>query len=254
MVDRFTIAKRNTAEIITEEELRKRIESNEKLRMYIGVEPSGRFHVGWLIWAYKLIDFESIGVKTIVLLADWHAYINDKLGGDRKKIYKFAHEYFAHTLKLCFKVLGGDPRKLTFVTGSNLYKENNNFWETVVEVSKNTIMAGQKTKFYVNVSVVDSSGNTTGYPDSSNLQVAIYNETGSRVTLEGNTDFGSIQDTDLDEINNSINEYILQPGIYTLYAYNNTHDSEGYNATLEVKAVDEAGNEGAQTIQVTRRK
>jgi hypothetical protein len=107
-----------------------------------------------------------------------------------------------------------------------------------VTISKGTIMAGERTKFWVNVSKVGSDGNKTGYPKTNlnDLQVALYNETGDKVTLDAT--FGSIRLTDLQDLNNSINKYILKSGTYTIYAYNNTDDSRGYNATLIVKAVD----------------
>lgn len=114
-----------------------------------------------------------------------------------------------------------------------------------VAITKDTIMAGQKTAFWANISIVDSSGNTTGYPkvDGSNpIQIALYNSTGDRVTLDST--FGSIRNSDLDAINNSVNEYFLVPGVYTVYVYNNTHDSTGNNVTLTVKAADVTCDKG----------
>ncbi len=114
-----------------------------------------------------------------------------------------------------------------------------------VEISKGAVMAGEKTSFYVNISIVDSNSNLTEQPvvDSDNpLQVAIYNAKGDKMTLDAS--FGSIRDTDLDATNNSIKDYFLKPGVYTLYAYNNTHDSVGHNTTLVVKAVDVTCDKG----------
>ncbi len=142
---KIKLISQNTAEVMTEEDLKKMIESGQPLNHYIGFEISGMVHLGTgLVCMQKVKDIMDAGVNCHVFLADWHSWINDKLGGDRKKIAKFAHDYFAHTLKLCFEVLGGNSKKLTFVLGSDLYKENNQFWETVVEISKNTTLARMK--------------------------------------------------------------------------------------------------------------
>ncbi|MEM0200733.1 MAG: tyrosine--tRNA ligase, partial [Saccharolobus sp.] len=52
--ERLRLITRNAAEVITIDELRKKLESGEKLKGYIGFEPSGLFHIGWLIWTQKL--------------------------------------------------------------------------------------------------------------------------------------------------------------------------------------------------------
>lgn len=104
-----------------------------------------------------------------------------------------------------------------------------------VEVSTSSILAGKKTNFEVNVTLGINETGETIYPDE-DIHIEIYDASGDKVTLDD--DFGSIRDSDLDELTNSIYAYIVKPGIYTLYAYNNTHDSAGNNATLEVKAVD----------------
>jgi len=100
-----------------------------------------------------------------------------------------------------------------------------------VEVSKDKFMAGQSTTFWINVSVV---GNETSEPDTEGLHILIYNESGENVTGEyGWPDWDDLsEDTSL-EFTVAIN----QTGTYTIYAYNNTHDSEGYNATIYVAPV-----------------
>lgn len=74
------LATRGTEEVITLEELKDLLEKGGT--GYIGVEPSGIFHVGWLVWALKFKDLVDAGIKMILYVADWHAWINDKLGGN----------------------------------------------------------------------------------------------------------------------------------------------------------------------------
>jgi hypothetical protein len=97
------------------------------------------------------------------------------------------------------------------------------------------VMAGAKTTFVIRVNTTGADGNATGKPAKSGLHVRIINSTGDDVT----TTIGSLSHADMDgnPFKNITNEYIQKPNIYTVYAYNNTHSSEGRNGTLEVRAV-----------------
>ena len=97
----------NTEEIVTIEEL-KSVIIKDKPKGYIGFEPSGTVHIGWKICTNKIKDFLECGFEFIVLLADWHAYINDKLNGDIEKI-KLCGKY----LEDCFAAMGVDRNKNT---------------------------------------------------------------------------------------------------------------------------------------------
>ena len=88
----------------------------------------------------KVKDFQDAGVNCSVLLADWHTWINDKLGGDLGAIKKIAGGYFKEGLKASLECLGGNPEKLKFVLGSDLYHNNDEFWQSFVEISKHTTM------------------------------------------------------------------------------------------------------------------
>jgi len=104
-----------------------------------------------------------------------------------------------------------------------------------VEVSDHLLMAGEYSTFWINVSIVNETGGKAGTPDKDGMHVVIYNETGENVTGK----FGWPDWDDLtDDVTFDIAKAITEPGIYTIYAYNNTHTSEGHNATIEVMAVD----------------
>lgn len=53
MESKLSLITRNTAEVVTPEELKEALESGRKLKGYLGFEPSGLFHIGWLIWAQR---------------------------------------------------------------------------------------------------------------------------------------------------------------------------------------------------------
>ena len=63
---------------ITVDDIRKLLESREHPISYIGYEPSGPIHIGYLPGIEKLIELSRIGFKTKILLADLHAYLNKK--------------------------------------------------------------------------------------------------------------------------------------------------------------------------------
>ena len=140
--ERFELIKNNTEEIMTEEGLKFLLESGIKIKHYIGFEISGKIHLGTgLMCMSKIKDFMDAGIDCSIFLADWHSWINDKLGGDREVIKKVAGGYFKEGLKASLKCFGGDPEKLEFILGSDLYHNNDDYWATMVDVSKNTSLS-----------------------------------------------------------------------------------------------------------------
>ena len=121
----------NVEEIVTLGEL-KTVLNKSKPKGYIGFEPSGTVHLGWKICTNKIKDFLNCGFDFTVLLADWHAYINDKLGGDIEKI-KLCGKY----MEECFTAMGLDTSKIKFIYASD-YVNDSNYWELVLRVSKAT--------------------------------------------------------------------------------------------------------------------
>lgn len=139
---KFDLIKRNTEEVMTEEDLKNLLDSGMKLKHYIGFEISGKIHLGTgLMCMSKVKDFIDAEIDVSIFLADWHSWINDKLGGDRETIKKVAGGYFKEGLKASLKCVGGDPDKLKFVLGSDLYHNNDEYWATVIEISKYTTLA-----------------------------------------------------------------------------------------------------------------
>jgi tyrosyl-tRNA synthetase len=76
-MNEFEMIKRNTVEIISEEELKELLKKDEK-SAYIGFEPSGKIHLGHYLQIKKMIDLQNAGFDIIILLADLHAYLNQK--------------------------------------------------------------------------------------------------------------------------------------------------------------------------------
>lgn len=123
-----------TAEAITRDELLNLFNTNPAPKHYIGIEISGLLHLGSLILTgYKINDFIRAGVKCTVFLADWHTYINDKLGGDWEFIRKAA-KYYEDAFKLFCP-------GASVVLGSDLYSKTPDYWANLVRFSKHLTLA-----------------------------------------------------------------------------------------------------------------
>lgn len=83
---KIELIKRNTEEVLTEEELRKLLAQKKKPVVYCGYEPSGPMHLGHFVTITKLMDFAEAGFKVKILIADIHAFLNRK--GDEALIKK----------------------------------------------------------------------------------------------------------------------------------------------------------------------
>ncbi len=81
MSNRKKLVLRGVAECVTESELDILLSKKESPRAYIGFEPSGLLHAGSLVPMLKCRELIDAGFEVTILLADWHGYINDKLGG-----------------------------------------------------------------------------------------------------------------------------------------------------------------------------
>jgi len=128
----------NTVEVVTRDKLEELLSKKEKKSAYVGFEPSGKVHLGWLIIAQKIVDLNRCGFHVTIYLADWHAYINDKLGGDIEKIRKCG-KY----MQDCFIALGVDPERNSFVYASELLG-GLSYWEKVFQVAKRSSLARLK--------------------------------------------------------------------------------------------------------------
>ncbi|MDP2673037.1 MAG: tyrosine--tRNA ligase [Nanoarchaeota archaeon] len=130
---RLELIKRNTIEIINEEIITEFLKKKKSPVIYCGYEPSGDIHLGHLVSMTKLLDLQKAGFKIKVLLADWHAYLNQKgdwefIGTESKKWEKE------------FKAFG--LSKAEFVKGSEIQR-NFNYIDDVFNLAlKNTISRG----------------------------------------------------------------------------------------------------------------
>ena len=77
------ILTRGVEDVIIKEELKNKLLSGKKLRLYFGVDPTGSIlHIGHAINLWKLKDFQELGHEVILLIGDFTAMIGDPSGKD----------------------------------------------------------------------------------------------------------------------------------------------------------------------------
>ena len=128
-----------------------------ELVAYVGLEPSGKAHLGWIILADTIRNLIDEGVHVIILLADWHAWVNDKFGRDMEKI-SIASEYMSEM----FRAILGSPKEgngkgeIQFVKASEVM-DSGKYWETVLRCSKNMSLSRVRRTFSIMGRDEDSS-------------------------------------------------------------------------------------------------
>ncbi|MDD3922900.1 MAG: tyrosine--tRNA ligase [Endomicrobiaceae bacterium] len=81
MIDALSLIRRGTNEIISEEELKKKLSSGKKLRIKLGVDPTAPdLHLGHSVIINKLKVFQDLGHQVIFLIGDFTAKIGDPSG------------------------------------------------------------------------------------------------------------------------------------------------------------------------------
>jgi tyrosyl-tRNA synthetase len=125
-------------EAVSEEELRglcQEAAAGKRPKAYIGFEPSGTAHVGWMVCTDAIRRLAAAGFDVTVLLADWHAQINDKLGGDLAAIQRCG-KY----MEEAFEALGVARGSVTY-RYANEFMGDIGYWTKVMKVSQNTSVA-----------------------------------------------------------------------------------------------------------------
>ncbi len=131
-MDRLALIKRNTEEIVTQEELERLLETKESPTAYVGYEPSGKIHMGHVLTVNKLVDLQNAGFEVTVLLADVHAYLNEK--GTMEEVREIADFN-----KECFIALGLEEGKTKFVYGSD-YQLEPDYMLSVLKLARDTTL------------------------------------------------------------------------------------------------------------------
>jgi tyrosyl-tRNA synthetase len=106
------------------------------LRCYVGFEPSGKAHIGWKVLSLQLKRMLEADANVLIFLADWHAWVNDKFGGNMEDIQETA-VYMEETFRalLDYPEEGDGPGQLRFYWASQLM-DSGDYWARVLRCSK----------------------------------------------------------------------------------------------------------------------
>ncbi len=115
--EKFELIKRNTAEIVQEDELMQLLKTKDQPVAYIGNAPTGRIHIGYFFWLSKVADFLKAGFKFKILLADIHAHLDDQK--TPWELLDYRVEYYKEVLTGMLEALKVNTKNLEFVRGSD---------------------------------------------------------------------------------------------------------------------------------------
>jgi len=133
MENKLQLIKQVGEEIVTEEELSELLASGKQLIAYDGFEPSGNVHIAQgIMRAININKLTKAGIRFKMLVADWHGWANNKMGGDLEKIQTVG-KYLIEV----WKATGMDLDNVEFVWASDLAKDDN-YWKLVMQVARNS--------------------------------------------------------------------------------------------------------------------
>src|SRR3989338_3254812 len=131
--DRLKLVEEVGEEIVTREELIELLNKKKKFIAYDGFEPSGRIHIAQgIIRAINVNKMVKAGAHFKMLVADWHGWANNKMGGDLDRIQNVG-KYFIEVWKACDM----DFENVEFVWASELLN-NREYWKTVMQIARHS--------------------------------------------------------------------------------------------------------------------
>lgn len=131
--ERIKLIKEVGEEIVKEDEIKELLESGDKLIAYDGFEPSGNVHIAQgILRSINVNKMIKAGVHFKMLVADWHGWANNKMGGDLEKI-QVVGKYLIEVWKAC----GMDMDHVEFVWASELNADTE-YWKTVMQIARNS--------------------------------------------------------------------------------------------------------------------
>lgn len=133
LADKLKLVKEVGEEIITEEELSKLLAEKKRPVAYDGFEPSGRVHIAQgVMRAVNVNKMIKAGCKFKMWVADWHAWANNKMGGDLDRIQTVG-KYLIEV----WKAAGMDLDNVEFVWANEAMKDVS-YWKTVMQIARNS--------------------------------------------------------------------------------------------------------------------
>lgn len=99
--EQLALIQRGTHEIISEEDLLKKLKENRPLKIKAGFDPTAPdLHLGHTVLINKLKTFQDLGHEVTFLIGDYTAMI-----GDQQAKVQLVRRYHANKLKLTLKLI-----------------------------------------------------------------------------------------------------------------------------------------------------
>jgi tyrosyl-tRNA synthetase len=114
--NKFDLVKRNTTEIIGEDNLVLLLKEKKNPVVYWGTATTGKPHIGYFFPMLKIADLLRAGFKVKILLADLHAALDNVEWSIVDKRY----DYYKKAIPEMVKAIGINPKNLEFIKGSEM--------------------------------------------------------------------------------------------------------------------------------------
>eukprot|EP01114_Cavostelium_apophysatum_P021578 TRINITY_DN7574_c0_g1_i1.p1 TRINITY_DN7574_c0_g1~~TRINITY_DN7574_c0_g1_i1.p1 ORF type:complete len:410 (+),score=117.89 TRINITY_DN7574_c0_g1_i1:36-1232(+) len=131
--EKFELMRSIGEECIQESELKTLLEKKPNPICYDGFEPSGRMHIAQgILKSINVNKCTKSGCTFVFWVADWFALLNNKMGGDIKKI-RVVGEYMIEVWKAC----GMNMDQVKFVwTSDEINSHSNEYWLRVMDIAR----------------------------------------------------------------------------------------------------------------------
>ncbi|NWF95238.1 MAG: tyrosine--tRNA ligase [Candidatus Thorarchaeota archaeon] len=129
MTDKLDLVISNAEEVVTTEEIRTVLTEKPSFNFYYGTAPTGPFHFAYMIPLNKLVQLTSAGGKGTILIADYHAHLDD-----RKTSFELMDLRSTYYTECIRGVLGPAARKIKFVRGSS-YQHKRDYVEDLYKIA-----------------------------------------------------------------------------------------------------------------------
>ncbi|KAE8710892.1 Pseudouridine synthase family protein [Hibiscus syriacus] len=127
--ERFKIIRSVGEECIQEDELLNLLTHKPEPICYDGFEPSGRMHIAQgIVKAINVNKLTSAGCRVKIWIADWFAQLNNKMGGDLKKI-KVVGQYLIEI----WKAVG---MNLNLWSSDEINSRASEYWPLVMDIAR----------------------------------------------------------------------------------------------------------------------
>lgn len=131
--ERYELVRSIGEECIQEQELRNLLLKKPDVVAYDGFEPSGRMHIAQgVMKALNVNKLTRAGCTFKFWVADWFALMNNKMGGDLKKI-RTVGQYMVEV----WKAIGMDMERVEFLwSADEINKRSDEYWSIVLDIAR----------------------------------------------------------------------------------------------------------------------